>query len=150
MGEIILFKKRALYKGEVGLFADNEMAEEDFRLFTIGTHVQGDLYSPQTIEKQRFLWGLVYKTWQNTDLWMDHHEAMHDLKTRVHFTRMRWDGEKMVERTKSITRISDQQLRLLTERIADVICSEIMPGMKRNQLYHEIEEMTGVKPYQAT
>jgi hypothetical protein len=51
----------------------------------------------------------------------------------------------MVERVRSITRINDEQLRLLTERIADVICAEIMPGMKKNDLYQEIEEMVGVR-----
>jgi hypothetical protein len=146
--DTILTKRRALYKGEIGLFADDEMAEEDIRLITMDKQVIGKWYSPATLEKQRFLWGMVYKAWQNSDLWMDHHEAMIELKKRAHFTRMKWDSDKkkMVERVRSITRINDEQLRLLTERIADVICAEIMPGMKKNDLYREIEEMVDVRP----
>lgn len=144
----ILTKRRALYKGEVGLFADNEMAEADLALATMDTEVICRWYSPRTLQKMKFLWALVYKAWQNTDFWLNHHEAMEDLKERIHFTRMRWDRDeqKLVEKPNSLTRIDDETLRLVTDRIADTICAEVMPGMKKNDLFREIEEMTGVNP----
>lgn len=144
--ESILTKRRALYKGEVGLFADNEMAESDLALATMDTEVICTWHSPRTLKKLKFLWTMVYKAWQNTDFWIDHHAAMTDLKHRIHFTKVRQVGPEVVAKPMSLTRIDDEQLRLVTERIADVICAEVMPGMKKNELYREIEEMTGVSP----
>lgn len=102
-------------------------------------------YRPKTLEKQRYLWGVVYKVWQNTDMWLDHHDAMVDMKKAVHFTKMLWDSkEKQLKpRVKSMKRISDSELRVLTERITDYICAEILPGMDRNDLRREVEEMLG-------
>jgi hypothetical protein len=144
--ETFLTKRRSLYKGELGLFADNEMAEEDLRLFSLG-EVFFKGYQPKTLEAQRFLWGLVYKTWQNTDYWIDHHRAMIALKKRVNFTKAVRNPEtkQMEPAVRSITRIDGEQLRLLTERIKDVICADILPGMNRNDLTREVEEMLDVR-----
>jgi hypothetical protein len=141
--DTILMKRRARYPGEVGFFPDNEMSQEDIAQATINEEVIVTWYRPRTLERLRYLWGLVYKIWQNTDRWMDHHEAMEELKERAHFTRMRWDSkEKMLKpRVKSLKRINDNELRLLTERIIDVICQEILPGIERDDLRREVEEM---------
>jgi hypothetical protein len=141
--DTILMKRRARYQGEVGFFPDNEMSQADIAPATMNEEVIVTWYRPKTIERQRYLWGLVYKTWENTSLWMDHHEAMEDLKTRAHFTRMRWDSKEKTLRpyVKSMKRISDSELRVLTERIIDVICQEILPGMERADLRREVEEM---------
>lgn len=143
--ESILVKRRALYKGEVGLFASNPMAEEDLALAKDDTEVMVSWYSPKTLEAQKFLWGLVHKVADNSDRWLDRYEAMDDLKTRAAFTKVVYnDRKKELEvRPKSMKRISDQQLRLLTDKIADIICTEILPGMKRTDLYREIKEMLG-------
>lgn len=148
MIESIMTKRPALYKGEVGIFPDSEPAQNDLALATMYAELKVKWYSERNIKRQNFLWTMVYKAWQNSDFWLDHHEAMIDLKKRVHFTRMvrSWEEkEKMKERIRSMTRISDEQLRLLTDRIADVICAEVMPGMQKNDLYREVEEMVGVQ-----
>jgi hypothetical protein len=145
--DTILMKRRARYPGEVGFFPDNEMSQEDIAPATMNEEVIVTWYRPKTLERQRYLWGLVYKTWQNTDRWMDHHEAMEELKERAHFTRMRWDNKTKTRRPylKSMKRISDSELRLLTERIIDVICQEILPGIERDDLRREVEEMFSTK-----
>ena len=141
--ETVLVKRRALYRGEVGFFANNEMAEEDLALATMNQEVIVRWYRPRTIEKLRYLWGLVYKTWQNTDFWISKDDAMEDLKTRAHYTKRVFDRktDRYKEVTKSLTRINDEQLRLLTDRIIDIICVEILPGMKHADLRREIEDM---------
>jgi hypothetical protein len=69
------------------------------------------------------------------------------LKTRVGYTRMLYDRKtkQLKPVPNSLVRIDSEALRILTDRIADVICAEVMPGMKRNDLYREIEEMVGVR-----
>jgi hypothetical protein len=58
---------------------------------------------------------------------------------------MVWDSrlKKLVPRGSSLTRISDEKLRLLTTKIQDVIREQIFPGMKNEELRREIEEMIG-------
>lgn len=141
--ETTLIKRRALYRGEVGFFANNEMAEDDIAIATMNEEVICRFYSPRTLKRLRFLWGVVYKTWQNTDLWIDKDDLMEYLKTRVHYTKMTYDHreKKLSPKVKSLTRINDEQLRLLTDRIIDVICADILPGMKSDDLRNEVEKM---------
>jgi hypothetical protein len=141
--ETILVKRRAAYKGEVGLFADNEMSESDLALATMDEEVLCKWYSPRNLQAMRFLWGLVWKTWQNTDIWLDHHKAMEDFKARIHFTKMLWNpqAKKTKPAIRSLTRINNEELRLVTERIMDVICQEIIPGIEKDDLRREVEEM---------
>jgi hypothetical protein len=60
-----------------------------------------------------------------------------------------YDGHttKLELKPKSLTRIDNEKLRLLTDKIIDIVCSEILPGMKENDLRREIEEMcSGPRP----
>jgi glutamyl-tRNA reductase len=142
MIETILVKRRALYQGEVGFFASNPMAEEDLTLAKMDTEVIVRWYSPRTLQALKYLWGLVWKTWQNTSRWLDKDEAMKDLKMRARFAKfVRNNKGEMELRPKSLTRINEEELRLLTGKITDIICAEIIPGMQQNDLRKEIEEM---------
>ena len=141
--ETVLTKRRALYKGEIGLFATSEMAYEDLAPISMNDEVTAELRSERKIQALRFLWGLVYKAYQNTNYWIDKETAMDWFKTRARYTKMVVDPatKELMPRPKSLKRINDTQLRLLTDRTADIMCTEIMPGMAKNDLYREIEEM---------
>lgn len=135
--DTFMTKRRARYKGEMGFFADNEMSEEDIRPVTLGEQVIVTWYQPENVQQRRYLYGLVYKTWQNTSEWLDHHVLMDELKTRV--------GYLFKGKPKSTKRISNNELRFLTDRIMDVIAAEILPGINRDDLRREVEEMLGDK-----
>ena len=142
--ESTLVKRRARYVGETGLFPTNPMASEDLALTGDGTEVMCSWYSPRNLKALNFLWGLVHKAQENTDYWSDRYKAMDWLKDRVGYVKPGRDPETrewVPRRPKSLKRISDQELRFLTDRIIDVICAEVMPGMKANDLKKEIEEM---------
>lgn len=145
--ETALLKRPALYKGEVGLFPNDPMAQEDIDQFAINALLLASLSCPRTIEALRFLWGVVHKTVENTDIWLDKDAAMDDLKRRAHYTKTLYDRKtnELVARPKSLKHISSEQLRLLTDRIMDIICADVLPGMKKNDLRREIEEMVGVQ-----
>ena len=68
---------------------------------------------------------------------------MKELKLRVGYAKLVFDSEtrEMVLKPKSLTRISNELLRSLTEKITGVILQEILPGMKANDLRREIEDM---------
>jgi glutamyl-tRNA reductase len=146
MIESTLTKRKALYKGEIGFFPSNPMAEEDLSLAKMDAEVLCRWYSPRSLAALNYLWGVVYKTWQNTSRWLDKDEAMEDLKMRARFARfVQEDDGKMVLKPKSLKRINEEELRLLTGKIVDIICAEIVPGMKKNTLRKEVEEMLASK-----
>jgi hypothetical protein len=141
--ETFLTKRRAHYKGEIGLFPNSEMAEEDIAIFALNAELMGKLWSEKRIKSLKYLWGLVHKTSDNTDLFVDKDDAMEALKIRVGYSKAVYDPltRKIEPKAKSLTRISDERLRLLTAKIQDVICTEILPGMEANDLRREIEDM---------
>jgi hypothetical protein len=140
--ETTVVKRGALYVGEVGFFPSNQMAADDIAPAKMGGEVVCSFYSPRNLESLKFLWALVHKTADNSPRWLDKDEAMEDLKMRARFARFVVGADGKVElRPKSLKRISDEALRLLTDKIMDIICQEILPGMKRNDLRKEIELM---------
>lgn len=142
-----LIKRRALYRGEIGFFPNDPMSEEDVASAKMDSEVCCTFYSPKNLEALRFLWGLVHKVADNTDRYLDKDEAMHDLKLRAGFSRVMYNSKshELELRPKSLKRIGNEQLHQLTEKIMDIICDDLLPGMKRNQLRAEVEEMLGIK-----
>ena len=141
--ETTLVKRRARYQGEIGFFPSTPMAQEDIAVAKMDEELVCSFYSPRHLEALRFLWGLVHKVADNSNRWLDKDEAMRDLKLRAGFTKVIYnDKSKLLElRPKSLTRINNEQLRLLTDKIIKITCDEILPGMKPTQLRKEIEEM---------
>jgi len=141
--ETFLVKRKAKYRGEVGLFPNSEMAEEDLRVISLDSEVMAALRRERNVQALRYLWGLVHKVADNTDLFLDKDDAMEAFKVRVGYSKAIYDphARKIEVRGKSLTRISDEQLRILTDRITDVICQEVLPGITRKHLRDEIEEM---------
>jgi hypothetical protein len=145
--ETFLVKRAAHYRGEVGLFPNSQMAEEDIALFAMNTELMAKLWSEKRIEALRYLWGLVHKTADNCDLFVDKDDAMEALKIRAGYSKAVYDPRtrKIEPRAKSLTRISDERLRLLTAKIQDLITTEILPGIRNDTLRHEIEELISAR-----
>ena len=141
--ETTLIKRRAYYQGEIGFFPSNSVAQEDIAVAGMDQEVICSFYTPRNLEALKFLWALVHKVADNSDRWTDKDEAMKDLKMRVAHTKVIFNPktQELELRPKSLTRINNEQLRLLTDKIADIVCNEILPGMKPNDLKREIEEM---------
>lgn len=140
--ETVLVKRRALYKGEIGFFASNPVSEEDVALAKMDEEVMCTFYSPRNLQQLKFLWALVSKVAENSDRYLDKDEAMEDLKLRTGFVRLTMDDDQNVElRTKSLKRIDNEGLIALTNKIIEIICKDIWPTMKANELRKEIEEM---------
>lgn len=143
MIETFLRKRRAHYRGEVGLFPSSEMAEEDLHIISMDSDVTATIRREKNIQLLRYLWALVHLVANNSDEFLDKDHAMEAFKVRVGYSKAIYDPHtrKIEAKGKSLTRISDEQLRLLTEKITNVIIEEIMPGITRKQLRDEIEAM---------
>src|SRR5215813_137291 len=143
----ILTKRRARHVGEIGLFPDNPMAEDDLALAKDGEEVVCRWYSVRNIEGLKYLWALVHKVAQNTDRYLDKDEAMEDLKIRAAFTKVIFNNKQgeLEVRPKSLTKVTNEELRALTERIVQIVCNQIIPGMAPGDLRREVEKMVGNK-----
>lgn len=140
--ETVLRKRRAKFPNEVGFFADNEMAAEDISTVAIDTEVMCKFTSPKNLQLQKYLWALVQKVHENTDRFVSKDHAMEQLKLRVRFAKLLTNDDGDLELVaKSIKRISNEELTRLTDQIIHVVCTELMPGMKPNELRREIEKM---------
>jgi hypothetical protein len=146
--ETTLTYRPARWKGEMGCFPDTEMASQDMQVFRAYEELLATLSSPRTLQALKFLWALVHKAADNSDIWLDKDTAMEDLKLRAGFARPVYDPKtrEMKIKPKSLKKVSEQTLRTLTDKIADIICVEVMPGMDRNRLYKEIAEMVEAHP----
>lgn len=139
-----LMKRRALFHGEVGLFPTSEMASEDLALFGMNTEVMAVLSQERRIEALRKLWLFVWKAQQNTDFWIDKDHAMEWFKVQAGYVKPGRDPDTKEwnpRRPKSLKRINDEELALLTSRVEDLIVNEVLPGVDRADLRREIEEM---------
>jgi len=142
-----LTKRPALHKGEVGFFPDNQMSADDIVPVAMYSETMHRITSERHLQALKFLWALVHKVADNTDYFLDKDDAMEKLKVKVGYSKSVYDPytRETVVRGRSLKKISAEALHTLTDRIADVVCMDLMPGMKRNELYREIEEMVGVK-----
>jgi len=138
-----LTKRRARYAGEIGLFPESQMAQDDIAIFGWEAELTARLWTEKNIRQLRYLWGLVHTVADNTNLFTDKDDAMEGLKVAVGYYKMCWDTrlQKLAPRGNSLTRISDEKLKILTGKIQDVIQQQIFPGMKDDELRREIEQM---------
>jgi len=141
--ETFLTKRRAFYSGEIGLFAGSQMAEDDLAIFALNKELIAKLWSERRIEQLRYLWGLVHKVADNTNLFLDKDDAMEGFKIRVGYSKAVYDPrtQKLESKGRSLQKISDEQLKILTAKVQSVIREEIFPGMKNDVLRREIESL---------
>lgn len=144
MIECSLRKRQAQHAGEIGLFANDEMAAEDLAHVTNGNDVLCKISSPKSLQALRFLWALAQKVAENTDLG-DKNAAMDELRLAIRFAKIRIDersGRAFIV-PNSLAQASNETLRRVTNRIVHHVCEVVLPGMDENALRAEIEQMTG-------
>lgn len=141
--ETTLIKRKALYKGEIGFFPGSTFAQEDVALAPMNEEVLCSFSSPRTLDQLKYLWALMTKVADNSDAFTDKNDAMNKLKIAAGHSRMIYDeltGE-IEAKPKSLKRLSFEQLRDLTDKIIEIVCRQIIPGMEANALRAEIEQM---------
>lgn len=141
--ETILRKRKASFKGEVGLFPDNEMADSDLRSISMDTDVLAKVGSPKNIQLQKYAWALATKITENTDRWLDKDDAMDWLKRQARFAKMvrneKTNDMELV--AKSMKRLSNEALQRLVNRFEFIVREHVLPGVSEKTLREEIEAM---------
>jgi hypothetical protein len=144
--ETFLRKRKALYAGEVGLFPDSPIAEEDFAPVPMGAEVRTEMATERNMAMLKFVWALAGMIADNTEFYLDRNDAMDGplgLKMRAHHCKPVVDqatGEVTL-RPMSLKRLSNEAFHRLLRRFVWVTCNQIIPGMDEGPLRAEIEEL---------
>lgn len=139
-------RKRRGAPGEVGLFAESQIAEDDMALVPMGAEVRVEMATERNAAMLRFVWALAGIIADNTDAYLDRDDAMNGplgLKMRAHYCKPVVDpgtGEVTL-RPLSLKRLSNEAFARLCKRFIWVTCNQILPGMEDGLLRAEIEDM---------
>lgn len=147
MVEVILVKRRAK-AGEVGLFLDNQVFEEEWSSLPLDTEVKAECTVPANLKYLKFFWALVGKIVDNSpdDRWLDKEDCSNELRLQARHYKAIHDPlrGKTELKPKSVSGLSaDTWIRLL-RRCTHIVITQYLPGMEESALKAEIEKMLGM------
>lgn len=141
MIEIAAVKRKAKYAGEIGLFGADEQSDDEVK--KLGDEmVWAEITVPRNLKQIRFLWALATKL-TDGGLYEDKDECMDDLKIRARFARFGVEDGRTIIVPRSLSRQRSDVLSRLINRIVYIVCSDLLPHIKEQDLRREIEEMVG-------
>jgi len=140
-----LRKRGAQFKGEHGLFAVADFAEDDLRQIANGSDVLVRLTTPRNLKLLAYLWALATVVAESVDGLYDRDDAMEFLCVKAHYTRNVLDPRtgKLEIKRGSLSRLSNEAMKRLAERMKFIVVSELVPGMDEGALGKRLEEMVG-------
>lgn len=151
MADLILVKRPAMHKGELGLFVDNETFEDEFASIKSGVGLEVKATQPRSLPQMRHAWALATKIANSGVLGDASQREVMDyllLKARhVRYVTTQFKGgTETVPVVKSIRFASMDQTEFqrLYNRMIFIVASEILPEMPESELRSEIELMAGV------
>lgn len=143
----LVMRKRQGRAGEMGLFIETEIFEEDFSHIKIGAEVQVKATTPRSLRQLKFAWALATKIAQACD-WVETKEDCMDfmLIEAKHFRRI-YDPLRGVAILKpkptNFGAMDGTDYTRLLRRITHVAVTIMVPGMDDSALKAEIEAMIG-------
>lgn len=141
----ILFRKRLGREGEMGLFVETPVFDEEWQSLKIGAEVKAICTVPAHLRYVKFFHALCGKVADNCDWLLDKDDAKERILLEArHFKAVHDPLRNKTEiKAKSVAGLSgDQWIRLL-RRCTHVVVTKFIPGMDDNALKAEIEAMIG-------
>lgn len=142
----ILLRKRAAKAGEIGLFMDVAIYEEEWQSIPRDAEVRAEISVPATLKYMRFFRALCGLLAQNCE-WLNNDpetaKEMLLLECRhatYHHDKLRGKTEIRPKTTRNLT--ADQWLRLL-KRASFAVESKFLPGTPASTVKTEINKMIG-------
>jgi hypothetical protein len=142
----ITFTKRRGREGELGLFVDTPIFEEEWSSIRIGAEVEAVCTVPEDAKYRKFFHALCGLLAQNCD-WLDGSKdfAKEQLllecrHATYHHDKLRGKTEIRAKTTRNLS--GDQWIRLL-RRASHAVTTKFIPGMPENDLKREVERMLG-------
>ena len=140
MLELALVKRPAKYKGEVGLYGADQVADEDLKHLTNDEVAWAEITTPRNIKLLRYLWAVAQKL-ADGGLYDHKDDAMEDLKIRARFAKFAMEGERVLIVPKSLSKKSGDVLSRLADRFVYIVCHDLLPDMPESEFRREIMKM---------
>jgi hypothetical protein len=143
----LVMRKRAGRTGEIGLFVDTQVFEEDFGNIKMDAEVQVKATTPRSLRQLKFAWVLATKIAEACD-WVETKEDCMDfmLIEAKHFRRI-FDPLRGVAILKpkptNFGAMDGTEYTRLLKRVVFVATTIMVPGMDDSALKAEIEAMIG-------
>lgn len=151
MADLVMRKRPAMHAGEVGLFIDTQVFEEEFGTIKQGVDVAVEAKQSRNLRQMRLAWGLCRKIADSGVLGdADTREVMNYLLKKCkhvkYIANTHRDGVEVEVIVKSIrfAQMDQTAFDRLFNRMLFVITSEILPDMPEGELRAEVEKMSGV------
>lgn len=147
MSEMYMRKRPAVFKGEVGLFPANELAEEDLKRLSPDRGTIVEATQPATADQRAFIWALAAKVADIVDGLHDKEDGMEWLCVRArHYRVIGHPIEGHVWYTRKSIRVSRAEMSRLIDRMIHVVVTDLIPDMPEGNLRRDIEAMAGIAP----
>ena len=144
MSQEILLRKRAAKAGEIGLFLETPVFEEEWNSIPRDVDVRAELSVPSTLKYMRFfraLCGLLAQNcdWLNGDPEFAKEQLLLECRhATYHHDKLRGKTEIKAKTTRNLS--ADQWIRLLG-RAKFAVEQKFLPGTPASSVKAEIEEM---------
>ncbi len=142
----IIFTKRIAKAGEMGLFVDTPVFEDDFASLKIGAEVKAECTVPANLRYLKYFWALATKVADNCDWLLDKRDAADRILLEARHFKTVFDPlrNRAEVKPKSVAGLSgDTWIRLL-RRCTHVVIVKFLEGMAENDLKAEISTMIGM------
>lgn len=142
MTELVL-RKRVARPGEMGLFVESPVFQEEWESIRVGSEVVAECSVPETAKYRKFFHALCGLLADNCEWLADKDDAKEKLlfecrHVTYHHDKLRGKTEIKAKTTRNLS--SDQWIRLL-KRASFAVTTKFIPGMPENDLKREIEGM---------
>jgi hypothetical protein len=151
MADMAMHKRPARHAGEVGLFVDSPLFEEEMATIRQGAEVSVTATQSRSLKQMRLAWGLCRKIADSGALGeADTREVMQFILLKAkhvrYVTNVHRDGTEITPIVKSIRFASMDQTAFtrLFERMLWIVATDILPDVPMGTIRAEIEKMAGV------
>lgn len=140
----ITMSKRAGRQGEVGLFVDTSIWEDDFANVKSG-EVKVEITTPRSLQQLKYAWAFATKIAEACDWMDDKHDAMDYLLIEARHYRRIYDPVRkrayIRPKATNFGAMDGTSYTRLLNRMKHVALTMVVPGLEESALKAEIEAM---------
>lgn len=144
MVELVMRKRRA-QPGEVGLFIDSPVWEEEFASIKMDGELKAVVTTPRSLKQHQFIWVLATKVAEACDFLDTKEDAYHYMLVEAKHCRFVHDRLRgisyAIPKATNWGAMDGTAFTKLVKRIVNVVGTHIVPGIDKVELRREIEAM---------
>lgn len=138
-------RKRRAQPGEVGLFIDTPVFEEEFASIRMDGEVKAVVTTPRSLRQHKFIWALATKVAEACDFLETKDDAYHYMLIEAKHCRFIYDNLRQISyavpKATNWGAMDGTAFTKLAKRITNVVGTHIVPGIDKSELRAEIEKM---------